>query len=201
MDMDSFTNIWNKYPRWYRLLILIHESGEYLCNDILYKMGVKDVTDGVEIYSRLKPYGKEIKELGTTLEKIFLPDDEVIDIKKMDISLKTHIIQIMDKHQDYPLIAKLRQKRIELLYMREDERNMTEQQFSTYWNEILELLTSLHYNIYLINDLKTEDNLVQKYKQTFKDVNQKLEGITELINLFFYLFYLFYHFLRSTKLI
>ena len=72
-----------------------------------------------------KPYEKEIKELGMNLQKALLPDDEVIDTNKMDISLSTHIIQITDKPQDYPSIGKLRQKRIELLYMRECERNMT----------------------------------------------------------------------------
>ena len=154
-------------------------------------MGVKDVADGAEIYSRLKPYEKEIKELGMNFQKTLLPDDKVIDTKKMDISLSTHIIQIMDKPQNYPSIAKLRQKRIELLYMRECERNMTEQQFNTYWNEISELLTSLHYKMDLINDLKTEDNLDQKYEQTFKDINQKLEGTIDLFSPFFVFFYLF----------
>lgn len=185
MDMTSLPNIWNKYLRWCRLLILIHQGGEYLCKNILYKMGVKDVTDGAEIYSRLKQYEKEIKQLGMNLQKTLLPDDKIIDTKEMDISLSTYIIQIMDKPQDYPSIAKLRQKRIELLYMREAKRNMTEQQFNTYWNEISEMLSSLHYKMDLINCLKTEDNLAQKYEKILKDINQKLQGTIALIHGFF----------------
>ena len=196
--MTSLHNISNKYPRWCRLLILIHQSAEYLCKDILYKMGVKDLADGAEIYRRLKPYEKEINELGVNIRKTLLPDNKVIDTEKMDISLSTHIIQIIDKTQDYASISKLRQKRIELLYMREGERNITEQQFNTYWNEISELLTSLHYKMDLINRLKTEYNLVEKYGQTLKDISQKLQGTIELIHWFICLFC---HFLRSTELI
>ena len=196
--MTSLHNISNKYPRWCRLLILIHQSAEYLCKDILYKMGVKDLADGAEIYRRLKPYEKEINELGVNIRKTLLPDNKVIDTEKMDISLSTHIIQIIDKTQDYASISKLRQKRIELLYMREGERNITEQQFNTYWNEISELLTSLDYKMDLINCLKTEYNLVEKYGTTLKDISQKLEGTIELIHCFF--FCLFCHFLWSSEL-
>ena len=196
--MTSLRSIWNKYPRWCRLLILIHQSGEYLWKDILYKVGLKDLADGAEIYRRLKPYEKEINELGVNIRKTLLPDNKVIDTEKMDISLSTHIIQIIDKTQDYASISKLRQKRIELLYMREGERNITEQQFNTYWNEISELLTSLHYKMDLINRLKTEYNLVEKYGQTLKDISQKLQGTIELIHWFICLFC---HFLRSTELI
>ena len=196
--MTSLHNISNKYPRWCRLLILIHQSGEYLWKDILYKVGVKDLADGAEIYRRLKPYEKEINELGVNIRKTLLPDNKVIDTEKMDISLSTHIIQIIDKTQDYASISKLRQKRIELLYMREGERNITEQQFNTYWNEISELLTSLDYKMDLINCLKTEYNLVEKYGTTLKDISQKLEGTIELIHCFF--FCLFCHFLWSSEL-
>ena len=196
--MTSLHNISNKYPRWCRLLILIHQSGEYLWKDILYKVGVKDLADGAEIYRRLKPYEKEINELGINIRKTLLPDNKVIDTEKMDISLSTHIIQIIDKTQDYASISKLRQKRIELLYMREGERNITEQQFNTYWNEISELLTSLDYKMDLINCLKTEYNLVEKYGTTLKDISQKLEGTIELIHCFF--FCLFCHFLWSSEL-
>lgn len=62
---------------------------------------------------------------------------------------------------------------------------MTEQQFNTYWNVISEMPSSLHYKMDLINCLKTKDNLVQKYEQTLKDINQKLPGTIELMHCFF----------------
>ena len=62
--MASSLDIWNKYQRWCRLLILLCKGGGFVCKDILSKMGIKDVTDGAEIYSKLRPYKRKIQEMG-----------------------------------------------------------------------------------------------------------------------------------------
>ena len=178
--MASLHDILNKYQKWCRLVILIQDGGEFVCKDILSKMGIKDTTDGAEIYKKLKPYENEIIKMTFYQQKALLPDNEVIDTTKMDISLSTHIIQILDKTQNYPLISELRRKRNELFHMKEEKRAMTEQLFNYYWDSISRLLTGLRYDINLIKDLKTEDNLSQEHEKTLEDIIHNIKGSKEL---------------------
>ena len=174
--MDSFDDIWNNYRRWCRLVILLCQGGKSVCNDILSKMGIKDTTDGSEIYDRLKPYEKEIHQMGLYHQQYLLPDNEVIDTSKMDVQLSSYIIQILDKAEEYPSISALRQKKNELFLMSEDERAMTEKKFRPYWNEISELLTCLDCNMDFIRGLETEGRLSQDHEKILKDITQKTKG-------------------------
>ena len=179
--MSSIPEIWSKYQRWSRLVILLFQGGQSICKNILAEMGIKDTTDGAEVYSILKPYEKKIKKLGFYQRKTLLPDKEIIDITKMDISLSTHIIQILDTQQNYPLIAELRYKRTELFFMSEGKRDITQQQFSDNWDKISKLLTTLNYDMNLINYLKTTEHLSQEHEKILKDVIYKIKGSVELV--------------------
>ena len=179
--MSSIPEIWSKYQRWTRLVILLFQGGQSICKNILAEMGIKDTTDGAEVYSILKPYEKKIKKLGFYQRKTLLPDNEIIDITKMDISLSTHIIQILDKQQNYPLIAELRYKRNELFFMSEGKRDITQQQFNDNWDNISKLLTTLNYDMNLINYLKTTEHLSQEHEKILKDIIYKIKGSVELV--------------------
>ena len=179
--MSSIPEIWLKYQRWSRLVILLFQGGQSICKNILAEMGIKDTTDGAEVYSILKPYEKKIKKLGFYQRKTLLPDKEIIDITKMDISLSTHIIQILDTQQNYPLIAELRYKRTELFFMSEGKRDITQQQFSDNWDKISKLLTTLNYDMNLINYLKTTEHLSQEHEKMLKDIIYKVKGSVELV--------------------
>ena len=161
-------------------MILVHKGGESVCKDILSQMGIKDIADGAEIYRTLKPYEEKIKTMALKQQKILLPDNEFVDIIKMDISLITHIIQILDATQSYPLIAKLRQKRNELFHIAEGKSYMMEQLFNEHWDKVSQLLTSLHYNMHSIKNLKTEDPLSQEHEKTLKDITHNMKGSMEL---------------------
>ena len=50
---------WNNHLNWCRLVILLHEGGESVIKRILAHMGV-DITDGSDIYQKIKPYIKKI---------------------------------------------------------------------------------------------------------------------------------------------
>ena len=139
-------------------------------------MGIKDITDGTEIYSKLRPYKRKIQEMGFYLQKNLLPDNEVIDTKKIDITLSTHIIEILDQKQDYSQMHKLRGLWIKLLHMPECERSVTEQQFKEYWNEISYLLKVLNYDMNLVKDLETEGHLTQDLENTLQDITHKIKG-------------------------
>ena len=181
MIMASHHHIWKKFGKWCRLIILIHRGGEFVCKDILsQKMGIKDTTDGAEIYRKLKPYEKKIKTMAIDQQKALLPDNEVTDTIKMDLSLITCIIQILDTTQNYPLIAELRLKRIELFHLAECKRDLTEQLFNEHWDKISQSLTNLQYNIDLMKELKTEDPLSQEHEKTLKDITHNMKGSTEL---------------------
>ena len=94
----------------------------------------------------------------------------------MDITLSTHIIQILDQQQDYSRILKLRSLWIKLLHMPEGERSMTEQQFKEYWDEISLLLAIFHYDINLVKGLETEGHLSQELENTLQDITHKIKG-------------------------
>ena len=175
--MGSFHDIWNKFRNWCRLVILIHEGGESVCKDILSKMGIKDLTNGAEIYRKLKPYEERIKKLTFYQQKALLPDDEVIDTTKMKISLlSTHIIQILDTSQSYPQITVLRHMSNELFHILDGKKDLTEQIFDDYWKKISQLLTGLHFNMELIKGLKTEDYLSQEHEKTLKEITENMKG-------------------------
>ena len=179
--MSSIPEIWLKYQRWSRLVILLFQGGQSICKNVLAEMGIKDTTDGAEVYGILKPYEKKIKKLGFYQRKTLLPDNEIIDITKMDISLSTHIIQILDTQQNYSLIAELRYKRTELFFMSEGKRDITQQQFSDNWDKISKLLTTLNYDMNLINYLKTTEHLSQEHEKMLKDIIYKVKGSVELV--------------------
>ena len=67
--MVNLLDVWNKYRRWCRLVILLHEGGETVYKDTLYKIGVTDITDGAEIYRKLEPYKAEIKKMASFQKK------------------------------------------------------------------------------------------------------------------------------------
>ena len=189
--MYPILEIWYKYKKWCRLVILLFQGGQFACKNILSKLGMKDTTDGAEFYSKLKPYESKIKKLGFFQRKTLLPDNEVIDLKKMDISLSTHVIQLLDTQKNYPQIAELRYQRTELFFMPEKERGMTEQQFSEYWDRISQLLASLNYDIDLVKCLKTAEHLSQEHEKILKDITYKVKGNIEFV------FYFSVYFLLS----
>ena len=178
----ALEKIWKKFGKWCRLIILIHRGGESVSKNILSQMGIKNITDGVEIYRKLKPYEEKIKTMKMTIDqqKMLLPDNEAIDTIKMDLSLITYIIEILDTAQNYPLIAELRKKRNELFHLAEHRRDLTEQLFNEHWDKISKLLLSLHYDIDLMKGLKTENCLSQEHEETLKDITGKMKGSTEL---------------------
>ena len=189
--MDSIPDIWSKYTRWCRLLILLDQGGKSICSDILFKLGIKNAKDGAEIYSKLKPHREKIKKMGFYHQETLLPNNGVIDKDKVDISLSTHIIQILDKKNTYSLITELRIMINRLLLLPEWKRDITEQQFEDSWAKISELLHNLDYNVNLIKGLKTEDLLPQEHENILKDISQKISGSIDLIQIFFLLFDIF----------
>ena len=174
--MGSFHDIWNKFRNWSRLVILIQKGGESVCKDMLFKMSIKDLTNGAEIYRKLKPYEERIKKLTFYQQKALLPDDEVVKTTKMNISLSTLIIQILDTSQSYPQITELRHMSNELFYILEGKKDLTEQIFNDYWKKISQLLTSLHFDMDLMQGLKTEDHLSQEHEETLKDITENMKG-------------------------
>lgn len=166
---------WIKFRKWCRLIILIHKGGESVCRNILFKMDVKDITDGTEIYKKLKRYVEIITRMAFYQQKVLLPDNEVIDTTKINISLSTRIIEILDTTLSYPQVEDLRDTRNELFYMSNNERDMTEEQFNNYWENIWQLLTSLHFNMSLMMDLKAENHLNHKYDKLFKDIKGRIK--------------------------
>ena len=185
MEMSSIPEIWYKYQRWCRLVILLFQGGESACKNILYKMGIKDITDGAEVYNKLKPYESKIKKLGFYQRKTLLPDNKVVDVTKMDISLSTHIIQVLDTKKSYPQISELRYQRTELYFIPEEKRDMKEHQFAESWDKISRLLTSLNYEMNLLKSLKTAEHLTEEHKKILKDVTYKIKGNVELVLYFF----------------
>lgn len=166
--MASLPDIWNKYRKWCRLVMLLHEGGETVCKDILDKLGVTDITDGGELYRKLEIHKTKIKKLAPYQQKILLPYSKVIDKTKLDVSLNTHIIAILDTAKTYPLIGKLRDKRNELFHMPDSKRNMAEQQFKDDWDEISQLLIKLGCSLNFLNGLKTDDHLSEELEKRLK---------------------------------
>ena len=168
--MSSPQDIWNKFEKWCRLVILVQEGGESVCKEIIYtEMGV--LTDGREMYKYLKKYETDIKKskMFSYQKRALLPDDENIDKKKLDVPLFTYIIQILDKTNKYSSIEKLRYKRNELFHMEEVRRNMSVQQFDNLWDEVSQLLNDLNVNKSLLNSLKSDNLFMHQYHKATLD--------------------------------
>lgn len=175
--MASLTDIWNKYRKWCRLVILLHEGGETVCKDILCELGVPNVTDGVEIYQKLEPYKGAIKKMLRYQQIVLLPDDnKVTNTAKLDLALKTHIIEILDTKKKHLPIKKLRDMRNELFHMTDHQRDMTEEQFNKYWDQISQSLICLGYNMNLLTGLKTVDQLSERRKKIYEDIRPYIKG-------------------------
>ena len=174
--MASPADVWNKYRKWCRLYILLHEGGKNLVKAILCQMGV-DVTDGAEIYRKLKPYEKVILKKPPYLRKILLPPSKVIDATELDFSAKCHIIEVLDSKKQFPLIGELRNWRNNLSHMSNDERDMTEQQFANHWDEISQLLTYFGYDVDILIGLKTDDHLKEEHKKRLDSIEGRVVSL------------------------
>lgn len=177
--MTTPPDIWNKYRKWSRLLILLHKGGESVCKDILYKLDVKDLTDGADIYKKLLPHEKEIRKMASYQKKTLLPKSKVTDTTKLDLSLQTHVIRILDTTKNYPKIKELGGMRNELFHLPEGKRDMTEQDFGYYWDQIWQLLKDLDYDMNSLSQLsglKTDDHLCEEHKKGFKDIIQDIQN-------------------------
>ena len=153
--MVSPGDAWNKHRNWCRLVILLHEGGESIVKRILVQMGV-DITNGSEIYQIMKLHEKNrLKKVPYYLRKDPLPDSKVVNTTKLDFSARCHIIQILDTQTQFPKIEKLRDKRNDLFHKSDDEKNMGDQQFNKYWDEISQLLTDFGYDVSKLINLKT----------------------------------------------
>ena len=173
--MASPADPWNKYQKWCRLVILLHEGGEKIFKDILDQIGV-DITDGAEIYQKLKPYEKtKLKKKPDYLKKIFLPPSQVVDASKLDFSARCHIIEILDTCKKFPSIGKLRNKRNEFFHMSVEEKDMTEQQFNKYWKDISQLLTDCGFDVNMLIGLKTDNQLNEDHKKRLDQIIGRVE--------------------------
>ena len=173
--MASPADAWNKHQNWCRLVILLHEGGENIIKCILGQIGV-DITDGSEIYQKMKPHGKNrLKKVAYYLQKDILPDIKVVDTTKLDFSARCHIIRVLNTQIQFPLIEKLREKQNDLFHMSDDEKNMEDQQFNNYWDEISQLLTDLGYHVAMLQDLKTDDHLSEEHKKRLDHIEGRME--------------------------
>ena len=180
---------WNKHKKWCRLVILLQVGGESVCKDILNKMDITDINNGQEIYKRLEKHKTEIKRLAGYQQRILLPDSTGINTTKLDMSLQTHIITILDKEKKYPLIKELRYKRNKFFHMRGDERDMDEQQFKSNWDEISKLLRDLGYDLRLLDHLQTDDQLSEDLEDRLNDILHCTESKLQSLFLFYLLFF------------
>ena len=153
--MASSADAWSKHRNWCRLVILLHEGGESIVKGILGQMGV-DITDGSEIYQKMKLHEKNIlKKVPYYLRKDLLPDSKVVDTTKLDFSARCHVIQVLDIQRQFSEVEELRKKRNDLFHKSDDEKDMGDEQFNKYWNEISQLLTDLGYDMSKLRSLKT----------------------------------------------
>ena len=152
--MASPADAWNKHRNWCRLVILLHEGGESIVKRILGIMGV-DIKDGSDIYQKMKLHEKNrLKKVPYYLRKDLLPDSKVVDVTKLDFSARCHIIKVLDTQRQFPEIEKLREKRNDLFHKSDDEKNMGDQQFNNYWDDISQLLKDLGYDVSKLISLK-----------------------------------------------
>ena len=69
--------------------------------------------------------------------------------------------------------------RNELFHLPEGKRDMTEQDFGYYWDQIWQLLKDLDYDMNSLSQLsglKTDDHLCEEHKKGFKDIIQDIQN-------------------------
>ena len=102
---------------------------------------------------------KILKTVPHYLRKDLLPDKEVVDATKLDFSARCHIIQVLDTQTQFPKIKKLRETRNYFFHMSDDRKNMGDQQFNNYWDEISQLLKDFGYDVSKLMNLKKTADL------------------------------------------
>ena len=172
--MASSTAAWNKHKKWCRLVILLHEGGEKIVKDILVHIGV-DITDGAKIYKILKDEETKIKKKPLYLKQLLLPPGGVVDTTKLDFSALCYIIEVLDKQKKFPLIGQLKNRRNDFFHMSDEDKDMTEQQFNKYWNEVSKLLKDFGYDVNMLTGLKTEYQLSEDHKKRLDHIQGRVE--------------------------
>ena len=160
-------NIWRKYKKWCRLLILLQTGGMSVFKNVITK-----IDSSQEIYKQLKNHRKEIKGMYKNQQEIRLPDGGKTKIGKLDITLSAAVIRMCDtskileetKKQN---IQALKDKRNALFHKSMEAIDMMEEVFDKSWNEIEKLLRDLGYNINVLKGLKTNDHLKEEYEAKF----------------------------------
>ena len=122
--MAFVPDAWDKYQRWCRLVILLHEWGETLIKDLLNKLGI-DIKNGAQLYQKLEPHEKTIKKMPYYLQATILLPTKV-DATKLDLSSLSHVIRIVDTQKQYPGISNLRYMRNDLFFMSNSQRDMSQ---------------------------------------------------------------------------
>lgn len=182
--MSSSQDIFSKYEKWNRLVMLIQEGGESVCKYILHtEMGVP--IEGQEMHKYLQKYATDIKKskMYGYEKKTLLNEDGNIDTTKLDLKLSTFIIEILDKNKKYPLIPTLRYKRNELFHMEEVQRNMSEKEFDDRWNELSRLLKGLNCDLSSLQSLKHVNRFPNRDDRESLDGNLRKGSAKKFISL------------------
>lgn len=145
-------------------------------------MGV-DEADGAEIYWKLKPHKKLILKKPPYLRKILLLPSKVINATELDFSAQCHIIEVLDSKKQFPLIGELGNWRNNLSHMSNDERDMTEQQFTNHWDEISQLLTHFGYDVDILIGLETDNHLKEEHKKRLDSIEGRVITIFKKIKI------------------
>ena len=176
----DFVKVWTTYQKWSCLSILVQEGGKLVCKSILSKMGVRYIEDGEKLFQYLILYEDKIMKMGIYHREIILPDNKVIDTSKLDVSLLTYIIEMLDKGEDYTLIKELRDMWYKLLHMSQTKMDMTVEQFEKFWDKISKLLGYLGYDINLHNNLRNGDELDEAHTETLEYILHYRKGRVEI---------------------
>ena len=190
--MASHPDINRKYLKWNCIVVLLHEGGETVCERKLYEIGV-DVTDGRELYRKLEPQKIKINKMPLYQQKILLPFSKVTNTTKLDLSLLTHIIEILNTTNNYQFmnsIKNLRHYRNDLFHMNNKEIDISEWTFKFFWDHISQELEYLGYDMSLLEGLRTGDHLSPRNEKILKDILQREKGRVDLLSLFFLFFFL-----------
>lgn len=182
--MSSSQDIFSKYEKWNRLVMLIQEGGESVCKYILHtEMGVP--IEGQEMHKYLQKYATDIKKskMYGYEKKTLLNEDGNIDTTKLDLRLFTFIIEILDKNKKYPLVPTLRYKRNELFHMDEVQRNMSEKEFDDRWNELSRLLKDLNCDLSSLQSLKHANRFPNQDDRESLDGNLRKGSAKKFISL------------------
>ena len=173
--MSSSQDIFSKYDKWHRLVMLLEKGGMSVCKYILHtEMGVP--IEGHEMHKYLQRYAIDIErsKMFPYQKKIFLNKDGNIDTTKLGLTLYIQIIEVLDKNKEYPLICWLRFNSNELLNMNEVQRNMSEKEFDDRWNELSRLLKDLNCDLSSLQSLKHVNRFPNEDgKETLDDIVRK----------------------------